>query len=229
MNQLVKRPNKKTPLTREKRITAIAGSRQAYRLWLKTTSFKDSRDIYYVHSADQLRGLAPEQNQILLLPGYELSPAYDSLPYKICVQMGVPVHDFSDKKFPTLGLSLAEAQAIINFLFPLARRYVDGRESTLATMFNKISKKLTEAEGYVPIPDGTPWARSLIGRSADGLSEEEAQLGDPVAMWQKDLPNEEIRKLVEQNATLSACLRLFQVDQGVGHDHSTSVVAGSPS
>jgi len=216
---------KSPPLTKAKKITALAGSRQVYRTWLQTTAFKDGRDIYFVHTPDQLRGMCPDRNQILLLPGYECCEAYDSIPYKICVQMGVPIHDFSDRKLPALGLSQIESQAIINFLFPLARRYVDGRESTLAITFNKVTKKLTESEGYVPTPDGTPWARSLMGRKADGLTDEEAALGDPVAMWQKDLPNQEIRKLVDQNATLRAYLEMFQVSKEVAHADATSVVA----
>jgi len=64
----------------------------------------------------------------------------------------------------------------------MARRYADGRMSYVTDLFNSHTRALLEELGFsyedLEGTDGTIWARDKMGRDYDGLSDEEANLGE---------------------------------------------------
>ena len=78
-----------------------------------------------------------------------------------------------------------------------ARRYCDGRQSYVTSMFNDDIRKLISLGVELnPTADGTIWARDAQGRAYDHLTPEEAALGD-APDYMRDI-NEEIKYLRQQ-------------------------------
>lgn len=79
----------------------------------------------------------------------------------------------------------ATLEAIVADFHWLARRYADRRQSYATSLFNEHTRTLLRLGIPLnPTGDGTLWARDLMGRAYDGLTEEEAAQGQPDA-WQE--------------------------------------------
>lgn len=80
----------------------------------------------------------------------------------------------------------AALRAIAMDLHWMARRYADGRSSYATRLFNENTRAMLRMEMKLnPTGDGIIWARDEMGRSYDGLSDEEAISGTPEAMGGK--------------------------------------------
>ena len=84
----------------------------------------------------------------------------------------------------------------------MARRYADGRQSYVTSMFNEHTRSLLSMGVELNYTgDGTIWARDLMGRDYDKLTDEEAALGDGFDMYAVGY-NEEIAQLRVEIAKL---------------------------
>lgn len=87
-------------------------------------------------------------------------------------------------------------RALIDFHW-MARRYADGRQSYATSLFNDHTKALL-ALGieFNETGDKTIWARDRDGRGYDGLTEQEANCGEPAPTWsQRDLAITALRNI----------------------------------
>lgn len=86
-----------------------------------------------------------------------------------------------ERLFARFGWALMPI-ADVRTLHWMARRYADGRQSTSPWSFNRITRRMLAAGICRPPeehPDKTVWARDGSGeRECDGLTDEEAALGD---------------------------------------------------
>jgi len=70
-------------------------------------------------------------------------------------------------------------ERIVVDLHWMARRYADGRASYATGLFNGHTRDLIRLGIHLnPTGDGTIWARDRMGRGCDGLTDEEAAMGE---------------------------------------------------
>lgn len=87
------------------------------------------------------------------------------------------------KRIAKLEAENAALRAIATDLHWMARRYADGRSSYATRIFNVYTRAMLRMKMELyPTGDGIIWARDEMGRSYDGLSDEEAISGTPEAM-----------------------------------------------
>lgn len=90
------------------------------------------------------------------------------------------------KRIVKLEAENAALRTIATDLHWMARRYADGRSSFAPRMFNEHTRAMIQMGVELnPTSDEIIWARDEMGRSYDGLSDEEAISGTPKAMGEK--------------------------------------------
>jgi len=66
----------------------------------------------------------------------------------------------------------------------MARRYANGRQSYVTSLFNDHTRTLLKLGVKLnPTNDGTIWARDAGGRAYDGLTDEEAAMGQRIGFF----------------------------------------------
>jgi hypothetical protein len=92
-----------------------------------------------------------------------------------------------------------------------ARRYADGRRTYITRMFNENTRTLLKLGVKLnPTGDGTVWARDGMGRSFDGLSDEEAGQGVGPDDWRTPIDEERRMRVTEAAERLETADRRFE-------------------
>lgn len=120
-------------------------------------------------------------------------------------------------------------KSIASALHWMARRYADGRQSYVTSMFNELTRALLRRGVELNrTGDGTIWARDAMGRAYDGLTESEAAEGRPLPNWRdwEDEENQRLRDALRFYVAQSSQVMVSDYE-GVTVDFSTYGSGGS--
>lgn len=126
----------------------------------------------------------------------------DDLTFVLASRTAVP------ELLDALATADAENDALRNIardLHWMARRYADNRQSYSTSLFNGHTRDLLRLGVPLnPTGDETIWARDMMGRNYDGLSDEEAAMGGPPDGTYNWHHNEDVEAERATNAELRA-------------------------
>lgn len=118
----------------------------------------------------------------------------------------------------------------------MGRRYADGRQSYATSLFNEHTRALLAMGVNLNVTgDGTIWARDRDGRGCDGLTDEEARMGDGMPFNRRDylvsalrdtiatmkamtsnIPEERVFGMSQAASTIKAAEEALKAQEGAG-------------